>query len=337
MVTEAGVPKITDLGLAKLLDVEQGRTQTGALLGSPSYMAPEQAIGNVRAIGPTTDVYALGAILYELLTGRPPFVGRSFLETLDQVRNHDPALPQALQPKLPADLAAICLKCLEKEPEQRYPSARALARDLDLFLHDEPITARKMSLWDQAASVVRYSQTDVNFGTWAARFLWQAPLPLLVHVAVFVFSWNRPEYPLAAISVSLLTQGVMLYSLLLGQRSSMRVIAPHQRRLQISSWLGHYIGLVLVLVAIGGMMHPRTPEEWFVVYPLWLIVTGCTYFSLGTNAGLMYIIGGLCFLTALLSLLVPFYMPIILGAQMSVNLTILGLRLRWLAKTAKSQ
>jgi serine/threonine protein kinase len=337
LLTEAGVPKITDFGLAKLLDVEQGQTRTGAVLGSPSYMAPEQATGNVRAIGPTTDVYALGAILYELLTGRPPFVGRSFLETLEQVRNHDPALPQALQPKLPLDLAAICLKCLEKNPVQRYPSAAALARDLDLFLHDEPITARKKSLWDQAASVVRYSQTDVNFGTWAHRFLRQAPLPLLVHVAVFVFFRSRPEYPLAAISVSLLIQGLMLYSLLLGQRASMRVIAPHQRRLQVSSWLGHYIGLVLALLVIACMMHPATPEEWFVVYPLWLIVTGSTYFSLGTNAGIMYVIGSLCFLVAVLAPLVPFYMPVVLGAQMSLNLTILGLRLRWLAKTATSQ
>jgi serine/threonine-protein kinase len=179
LLTETGVAKIADFGLAKLLDIEQGQTQTGAVLGSPSYMAPEQAEGKVRAIGPATDVYALGAILYELLTGRPPFVGASFLETLDQVRAHDPAPPQTLQPKVPEDLAAICLKCLEKNPAQRYPSAAALVRDLDLFLRGEALTARKMTLWDQAARLVRHSQLDLNWGAWATLILWFAPLPFL--------------------------------------------------------------------------------------------------------------------------------------------------------------
>src|SRR6516165_5700917 len=105
LLTGTGAAKIADFGLAKLLDIEQGDTRSGDVLGSPSYMAPEQAAGQVRAIGPATDVYALGAILYELLTGRPPFLGASFLETLDQVRAHDPAPPQTLQPKVPADLA----------------------------------------------------------------------------------------------------------------------------------------------------------------------------------------------------------------------------------------
>src|SRR5262249_52925715 len=158
LMTPAGVVKVTDFGLAKLLDVEQGQTQTGAVLGSPSYMAPEQAEGKVRAIGPATDVYALGAILYELLTGRPPFLGASALETLEQVRTHDPAPPQALQPKVPEDLATICLKCLEKIPAQRYLSAAALAHDLDQFLRGEAITARKITLWNQAARLLRHSQ-----------------------------------------------------------------------------------------------------------------------------------------------------------------------------------
>jgi serine/threonine protein kinase len=145
LMTDAGVAKIADFGLAKLLDVEEGRTRTGAVFGTPQYMAPEQAAGNIRAIGPATDSYALGAILYELLTGRPPFLGASTLETLDQVRAQDPASPQMLQPKVPRDLATICLKCLQKEPGKRYPTALALADDLARFLAGQPIRARPVS------------------------------------------------------------------------------------------------------------------------------------------------------------------------------------------------
>jgi tRNA A-37 threonylcarbamoyl transferase component Bud32 len=334
LLTETGIAKIADFGLAKLLDVEQGQTHTGAVLGSPSYMAPEQAAGKVRAIGPATDVYALGAILYELLTGRPPFLGGSFLETLDQVRTHDPAPPQALQPRVSADLAAICLKCLEKNPAQRYASSPALAHDLDLFLHGEAIAARTMTLWGQAARLVRHSQLDVNWGAWATLTLCLAPLPLLAHVAVFVFFRNRPEYPLVAIGVSLMTVAVILSSLFIGKRASMSVIAPAQRRRLRSTWLGNFIGLILVSLTVARMTHPTTPEEWFVIYALWLIVVSCTFFSLAANAGVLYLNGILCFLLAVIAPWIPFYMPLVAGSLMSLNMMTLGLVLRRVAKEA---
>lgn len=136
------VPKITDFGLAKRLDVSLGHTQTGAIMGTPSYMAPEQAQGRNQDVGPATDVYALGAMLYELLTGRPPFRGEGPLDTLQQVMTREPVAPRQLQPKVPGDLETICLKCLQKEPRRRYASAQELADDLRRFQSNEPIQAR---------------------------------------------------------------------------------------------------------------------------------------------------------------------------------------------------
>jgi hypothetical protein len=281
-------------------------------------------------------VYALGAILYELLTGRPPFLGASFLETLDQVRTHDPAPPQALQPKVPADLEAICLKCLEKNPAERYRSAAALADDLDLFLRGEAIVARKLTVFDQVVRLMRHRQLDVNWGAWATVTLCLAPLPLLAHVAVFVFLRNRPEYPLVAIIVCLFTVFVMLYPVFFGKRGSMGVIAPAQRRQLRSSWLGNFIGLILVVLTIPRMMYPTTPEEWFVIYALWLILAGCTFFSLAANAGILYVSGSLCFLLAVLAPFVAFYMPLVGGSLISLNMTIYGLLLRRVAQEATS-
>ncbi len=137
-------PKITDFGLAKQLDADSGATQTGQVLGTPSYMAPEQATGS-KDIGPLADVYALGAILYECLTGRPPFKAATVLDTLEQVRTQEPVTPRQLQPTTPRDLETICLKCLQKEPTKRYTSAEALADDLQRFLDGRPIQARPVS------------------------------------------------------------------------------------------------------------------------------------------------------------------------------------------------
>jgi serine/threonine protein kinase/tetratricopeptide (TPR) repeat protein len=154
-----GTPKIADFGLAKWFEVDQSQTQTqthtGEIMGTSSYMAPEQAQGDVHKIGPRTDIYALGAILYEVLTGRPPFKGASQLETLHQVVFDDVVPPSRIQPRIARDLETICLKCLQKEPQKRYGTALELADDLTRYLENKPIRARRTPLSERAVKWTR--------------------------------------------------------------------------------------------------------------------------------------------------------------------------------------
>ncbi|MBI1831524.1 MAG: protein kinase [Planctomycetes bacterium] len=189
LLTADGTPKITDFGLARTLHADSSLTPTGLILGTPSYMAPEQASGKSKSVGPGADIYALGAILYEMLTGRPPFLGETPLDVISQVVDVDPVPPGRLQPKTPADLETICLKCLQKDPAHRYASAQALADDLQCFLDDKPITARPVGAAEQVVKWARRRPavasliavivlvTGIGFGlvTWQWReAVWQS-------------------------------------------------------------------------------------------------------------------------------------------------------------------
>jgi serine/threonine protein kinase len=149
------IPKVTDFGLAKCLAADSDLTRTGDVIGTPNYMAPEQAAGKAREVGPAADVYSLGAILYELLTGRPPFLGETPPETMLRVLHEEPVPVRRLQPKVPRDLETITLKCLRKQPGKRYASARELAGDLGRFLAGEPVRARPTPHWERALKWAR--------------------------------------------------------------------------------------------------------------------------------------------------------------------------------------
>ena len=150
LIDQQGQPKLTDFGLAKRIQDTRDMTGTGQILGTPTYMSPEQAQGDNRHIGPASDIYGLGALLFALLTGRPPFQAATPLETMAHVLSLEPPRPRGLNPGVPRDLETICLKCLEKSPEKRYATAVAVAEDLDRYLSDRPILARRASLMEKA-------------------------------------------------------------------------------------------------------------------------------------------------------------------------------------------
>ena len=184
---QPAIPKITDFGLAKKLEGSTFHTQTGAIMGTPSYMAPEQAQGKSTGIGPAADIYALGAVLYQLTTGRPPFLGETPIDTLHQVVTVQPVPPSRLQPKVPRDLEIICLKCLEKDPARRYVTAEALADDLRSFQEGRPIKARAVGKLEQGWRWCR--RNPVVAGLTVTLFV-----ALAAGLALVTWKWLEADY-----------------------------------------------------------------------------------------------------------------------------------------------
>lgn len=180
------IPKVSDFGLAKQLNSKSELTGTGQILGTPSYMPPEQAEGSHESIGPLSDVYSLGAILYRTLTGRPPFQSSSPMETILQLLNQDPVAPRSLNPSIPIELETICLKCLQKDPAKRYGSAQELADDLGRWLRGDPILARPMSLAEKSVRWIRKHPAACGSG-----------LVVLAAIAIVMFILAKSNQSLA--------------------------------------------------------------------------------------------------------------------------------------------
>src|SRR5438094_2273452 len=176
-----GEPHLTDFGLARLVESESSVTQTLDVLGTPSYMAPEQAVGNNAAVSSATDVYGLGAVLYQLLTGHPPFAGGTTYETIKLLEDTEPRPPQLLNPKVDRDLSTICLKCLEKDPKGRYSSALALAEDLEHWLKHEPIRAHRSGIFTRGRKWARRNPSTAALVT----------LLITLAIGVSAIVWNR--------------------------------------------------------------------------------------------------------------------------------------------------
>ena len=187
LLDQKGEPHLTDFGLARLVESESSVTQTLDVLGTPSYMAPEQAVGNNAAISSVTDVYGLGAVCYQLLTGQPPFAGGTTYETIKLLLETEPRQPRLLNPKIDRDLSTICLKCLEKDPNRRYSSALALAEDLERWLKHEPIQARRTGIVARSRKWIR---RNPSIAVMAAMLL-----ALAVPLGVTIWKSEFPRQP----------------------------------------------------------------------------------------------------------------------------------------------
>ncbi len=326
-----GLPKVADFGLAKCLDA-QAQTHTGDVLGTPAYMAPEQAAGRTD-VGPAADLYALGVILYECLTGRPPFLAATLLETLEQVRSNDPAPPRLLQPGVPADLGTICLKCLAKEPEQRYASALALADDLGRFLQGEPIRARPVTLFGQLTRMLNRSHEILPGGTFTANLLLGlCPLGFLTHLALLVAVGDRPFYGVASLALTLcLAAGTMGTVLLVDRKLPVLKSAVTNRQVWAAR-LGMLAAMVLAILVSYLLAPADRPWDARTVYPLWALLIGVTFFSMaGLVWGRLYLVS-VTFMAASVGMaLWRAWAPLAFGTLISLMLLSISVHLRRLA------
>jgi serine/threonine protein kinase len=331
-------PHITDFGLAKRLGGDSGQTRTGSILGTPSYMAPEQAGGKIKELGPWTDVYGLGALLYELLTGRPPFKAETPMDTVVQVLENDPVPPRLLNPKVDQELETVCLKCLEKDPQRRYPSAEALADDLTRYLNGDPIQARASSVLDWLTRTLDRSHHDVAFHTWSTMVLLMAAVVVAEHVAVFVLLQTDQSPWL--VTAARTCQFVAIAALFWHNRGTRLLPTTAPERELWSIWIGYVIAygvnlLVVRTLVAQGLIGPGPGlaglARWddLVLYPFSAILSGLAFFVMGSNYwGRCYALGVLFFG---LAFAVTFWLPLAplaFGLLWGVTLLALGLRLR---------
>lgn len=321
-------PHVTDFGLAKRLDAA-GQTQTGAMLGTPSYMAPEQAAGQ-KELTPAVDIYGLGAILYESLTGRPPFRAETQLETMRQVLERDPAPPRLLNPNIDRDLETICLKCLEKDPRRRYATALALAEDLERYQSGESISARSLNLVSRVAAALEHSQYDVQFQAYSHILLAFAAVMFLAEAGKFV-ALNYAS----SLATNLVIESLRLLAvvgLLAGLRPAGLKATSAAERLMWSIWIGYVLCLYALGTAHWIVLGRWSPNEDLFVYPTLAAVTGFAFFVLGASYwGWCYAFGLAFWALALgMTFTLP-YAPLEFGALWAVALVSIALRLRRLA------
>lgn len=331
-----GEPRVTDFGLAKKVVGDSNLTASGQILGTPAYMPPEQAAGRIHQIAAQADIYSLGALIYALITGRPPFQADNHLDTLMQVIEQEPAPPRLLNPKVDQDLETICLKCLEKDPAHRYASAQALAEDLGRFVEGESINVKSLNLLDRVARSLQRSKYDVELRTWGAMLYWFAVIVLTAEIGIYFHVMDGPPYPrvwaVTIRAVQLVSMGLVLWR----YRASWSVSTGSAERQMLSMWVGFFVSCYLVLVVAYLLATPERPLDELRIYPHLAIISGLIYFVMGSNYwGHCYAFAVSFFLLALIMPLQLLWAPLGFGVLWAICLMLIGRRLRSLVSAER--
>jgi eukaryotic-like serine/threonine-protein kinase len=288
LVDAQGEPHIADFGLAKSADASSSLNLSGKVVGTFSYMAPEQARGE-RGLTTAVDVYGLGAILYEALTGRPPFKGPTVVDILRQVAEQPPVPPGSIHSQADQDLEAVCLKCLQKNPKDRYPSAAAVAEDLEGYLDGKPVLKRQPRLWEGLIDALRRQGPVPPVDNWALYSLRSSLVVLAGHLSVFALVLANAATPWLWLTL-------VLYWWVIGGRRwrmarSFRSLAPIERNF-LAVWVGHLLATIAAFVATGPITASAPIREVLNWYPVLAALTGIPAFVMGsTYWGLGYLFG----------------------------------------------
>jgi hypothetical protein len=328
-----GEPKVADFGLAK----RGGRTdltRTGAVMGTPTYMAPEQAAGRTKFVGPAADIYALGVILYECLTGTTPFTAEDTVRLLLKVVEDEPPPVRQRAPGVPRDLEAICLKCLRKEPGARYPSAEELADDLRRFLNGEPVTARSTGMFGKVVSALDRSGTDIEFAGYANVMFGFAVVTLLADGLENAFILGHVP---AGVAIAGQYLRLVLYAAIVGlaRRGALLPRTAGERQLW-SIVCGYAVacfgGSLAIRLHLGSIWAIDAQTEP-ITYQVYAALAALTFFALGSVFWGWCYAFGLVFLGVswLMAAAMPFA-PLMFGLTWALILTAFGFRLRHLAR-----
>jgi eukaryotic-like serine/threonine-protein kinase len=319
LIDDAGHARLTDFGLAKQTDTAESLTRTGVVLGTPTYMSPEQASGRMGEIGPASDVYSLGSVLYHALTGRPPFAAKSTMDVLLQVIEQDPPNPRLINPKIDRDLEMIVVRCLQKPPDLRYGSAAALAEDLSAYLRDEPISARSGQFAQIVARWFRETHHAPVLENWGLLWMWHSLVLIIACVLTELLVWSGAGRVAFA----------LLWTVGLGAWAA--VFWAMRRRMGPVTFVERQIAHVwgASMIGIGALF----PVEWalglkeLTLTPLLAVITGMMFVvKAGILSGAFYVQAACLFVTAAVMTICPAWAHLIFGTVAGLCFFVPGLK-----------
>lgn len=308
LIDREGAPHVSDFGLAKRIEADMSVTHTGAIVGTPCYMAPEQAAGSRGDVGTTSDVWSLGAILYQMLTGRPPFQAANPMDTLLAVLETDPPMPRLINTAVDRDLEMIALKTLQKPQELRYASANALAADLRSFLAGEPIAARRGGLADVAARLFRETHHAVVLENWGLLWMWHSVVVFALCVITDVLAWQQIDsrWPYLVLWAGGLALWAPIFWAIRNRAGPVTAV----ERQVAHVWGGAMITSVMLFWVEDLLVMPV-----LTLSPVLALLAGLAFFvKAGILSGAFYVQAAVLFATSLVMCVVPDVQHVVFGA-----------------------